>query len=81
MFKKLKANKQDPNLSSKGLKTLLLRILIYVGVPVIISYLVVSVVLMNIVSTTVSRLTTNEFALSRKRWPMILMLILENILT
>ncbi|WP_250227722.1 methyl-accepting chemotaxis protein [Anaeropeptidivorans aminofermentans] len=62
MFKKLKANKQDPNLSSKGLKTLLLRILIYVGVPVIISYLVVSVVLMNIVSTTVSRLTTNELS-------------------
>lgn len=62
MFKTLKVSKQGSNLSSKGLKTLLLRILIYVGVPVIISYLVVSIVLMNIVSATVSRLTTNELS-------------------
>lgn len=59
MLKKFNGNKQGLSRSKKGLKTLLSKILIFVGGPVIISYLVVGIILMNLVNTAVTDLTTN----------------------
>ncbi len=60
MFKKNETKNQHASQSKKGVKTLLSKILLFVGGPVILSYVVVGVILMNLVSTAVTELTTNE---------------------
>jgi len=62
MFKRFGARRQSLSKSAKGLKTLLSKILIVVGGPVIISYLVIGIILMNLVSAAVTDLTTNELS-------------------
>lgn len=59
MLKKLNGSKQGLSRYRRGFKKLLSKILIFVGGPVIISYLVVGIILMNLVSTAVTGLTTN----------------------
>lgn len=60
MFKKSKVNNQASNPSVRGFKTLLSKILLFVGGPVVISYVIVSAILMSLVSNAVANLTTNE---------------------
>lgn len=62
MYKRAKRNKQSLNLSERGLKTLLSKILIFVGGPVIISYLVVGIIMMSLISAAVTELTTNKLS-------------------
>ena len=60
MFKKNGTDKQHASQPKKGFKTLLSKILLFVGGPVILSYVIVGIILMNLVSTAVTGLTTNE---------------------
>ncbi|WP_312635358.1 methyl-accepting chemotaxis protein [Oscillibacter sp.] len=45
---------------AKGLKKLVLKILIFVGVPVIVSFVVVNIITLRLTQTSVDRLTQNE---------------------
>ncbi len=62
MFKKRKSNSQKPVISVRGVKSLLSKILIFVGGPVIISYVIVGAIVLSLVSTAVADLTTNELS-------------------
>lgn len=62
MLKKHKANKPSSGRASRGFRTLLSKILFFVGGPVLISYLVVGLILMSLVGTAVSGLAGNELA-------------------
>ncbi|MDU6266340.1 MAG: hypothetical protein E6600_17740 [Anaerocolumna aminovalerica] len=63
MYKMSKASQsQALNTSIRGFKTLLTKILVFIGGPVIISYLAVSVILLSIVSNSIERITINELS-------------------
>ncbi len=44
----------------RGFKTLFSKILVFVGGPIILAYLIVGIIIINMVGTTVTRLTNNE---------------------
>ncbi|WP_250227726.1 methyl-accepting chemotaxis protein [Anaeropeptidivorans aminofermentans] len=61
MFKNKRISKKSGSYS-KGFKSLFTRILTFVGLPVVITFLLVSFVLLSLVNNAVTRLTTNELS-------------------
>jgi methyl-accepting chemotaxis protein len=57
-------NTQSTSVSARGFKTLSAKILTFVGTPVILAIIMVSLVLLNLVSSTITNLRSNELSAS-----------------